>query len=127
MNINQIYENALYMAEKTDDSTGYIDSEYKNQHKKKAEHLIKHAIRKFASMENLKILDPDFLKETDDIPLDNYILKNIIPCFVAAMLCAFDRENDKYNLLIYEYQHMIENYKHKEETMDDNGFLEGMW
>ena len=41
MKISEIYETALYLAEKTDDSTGYIDSEYKNFHKRKAEELIK--------------------------------------------------------------------------------------
>jgi len=42
------------------------------------------------------------------------------------MLCAFDRENDKYNLLISEYQNMVETYKHDEETMDVDSLLEGM-
>ena len=41
MTINDIYETALYLAEKTDDNTGLIDSEYKKQHQKKAEILIR--------------------------------------------------------------------------------------
>lgn len=126
MTINDVYETALYLAEKLNDSTGFIDSEYKKQHKKKAEFLIKQAIRKFAKLENIKIIDPDFYLEEDNIPLDNYILKNIIPTYVGAMLCAFDRENDKYNLLMSEYQDMIETYKHKEEIMDSSEVLEGM-
>lgn len=126
MTINDIYDISLYIAEKTDDATGFIDSEYKNKHKKKSEFLIKHAIRKFAHLENKKIIDPDFYKEGEDVPLDNYVLKNIIPCFVGAMLCAFDRENDKYNLLMYEYQHMIENFKHNEETVSSDDVIEGM-
>lgn len=127
MTIDDIYESALYLAEKTNDATGYIDSEYKNQHKKKAEFLIKQAIRKFAHIENKKIIDPDFYTKEDDVPLDNYILKNIIPCYVGAMLCAFDRENDKYTLLIYEYQSMLKNYKHDEEVIENLEVLEGMW
>lgn len=126
MTINDVYETSLYLSEKLNDSTGFIDSEYKKQHKKKAEFLIKQAIRKFAKLENVKIIDPDFYLEEDNIPLDNYILKNIIPCYVGAMLCAFDRENDKYNLLISEYQNMVETYKHDEETMDVDSLLEGM-
>ena len=31
MTINDIYELSLYLAEKTDDDTGFIDSEYKNK------------------------------------------------------------------------------------------------
>lgn len=126
MTIEEIYDTALYLAEKTDDSTGYIDDEYKKQHRKKAEFYIKQAIRKFAHQENIKILDPDFLYPQDNIPLDNYILKNIIPCYVGAMLCAQDRENDKYNLLIYEYQRMCETYKCDEEEMETDSILEGM-
>lgn len=126
MTINDVYESALYLAEKLNDSTGFIDSEYKKQHKKKAEFLIKQAIRKFANLCNKKIIDPDFYLEEDNIPLDNYILKNIIPCYVGAMLCAFDRENDKYNLLISEYQNMVSTYKLNEEVMDASSVLEGM-
>lgn len=126
MTINEIYDAALYLAEKTDDSTGYIDGEYKKFNKKKAEYYIKSAIRSFAKLENVKIIDPDFFYETDDVPLDNYIVKNIIPCYVAAMLCAFDREGDKYNLLISEYQRMTESYKHNEELSELNTVLEGM-
>ena len=68
MTINDVYERALYRAEKTNDATGYIDSEYKNQHRKKAEFLIKQAIRKFAHLENKKIIDPDFYMEDVDAP-----------------------------------------------------------
>lgn len=126
MNISQIYDEALYLAEKTDDSTGYIDSEYKNQHKKKAEILIRQAIRKLALLENIDIPDADSFELTDNIPMDSYILKNIIPCYVAARLCSDDRENDKYNLLIYEYQYMLQTYKHSEEAYELEEVLEGL-
>ena len=29
MTINDVYDIALYLAEKTDDNTGYVDNEYK--------------------------------------------------------------------------------------------------
>lgn len=126
MTIEDIYNSALYLAEKVNDSTGYIDDEYKKQHRKKAEFYIKQAIRRFAHQENIKIIDPDFLYPEDDVPLDNYIVKNIIPCYVGAMLCALDREGDKYNLLIYEYQHMCETYKYDENCIEAGDILEGM-
>ena len=42
------------------------------------------------------------------------------------MLCAYDRENDKYNLLIYQYQTLVNNYKNYESEPDLEGLLEGM-
>ena len=126
MTINDIYETALYLAERTDDNTGMIDSEYKKQHQKKAEIMIRHAIRKFAYINNENIPDVDILKTDEDIPLLSYPLKNIIPYYVAAMLCAHDKETDKYNLLIYEYNSGIENYKKEEEQMDIYDALIGM-
>ncbi len=126
LTINDIYEEALYLAEKTDDATGYIDDEYRKHHREKGERLIKHAIRYFSHLEGLTNIDPDFFSSLDEIPLDNYVLKNIIPCFVAAMLCAYDRENDKYNLLIYEYQMLLNGYKHYESSPDYSDILEGM-
>lgn len=124
--IKDIYEEALYLAEKTDDATGYLDDEYKKHHKEKGLRLIKHAIRYFLHLEGRKGVDPQFYREEDAVPLDNYILKNIIPCFVAAMLCAYDRENDKYNLLIYEYQALLSNYKSYEQEPELTDILEGM-
>lgn len=126
MTVNEIYEEALYLAEKTDDATGYIDDEYRKHHREKGLRLVKHAVRYFFHLEGKENIDPDFLKKDDPVPLDNYILKNIIPCFVGAMLCAYDRENDKYNLLIYQYQTLVNNYKNYESEPDLEGLLEGM-
>ena len=126
LTIKEIYEEALYLAEKTDDATGYLDDEYRRHHKEKGERLIKHAIRYFIHLEGKTNVDPSFYGEDDSVPLDNYILKNIIPCFVAAMLCAQDSENDKYNLLIYEYQTLLHNYKNYEDNPDLSEALEGM-
>ena len=118
MTINDSYETALYLAEKTDDNTGLIDSEYKKQHSKKAEIIIRQAIRRFAALTNEPFTDADLLKTDEDIPLLIYPVKNIIPYYVAAILCAHDKETDKYNLLIYEYQNELEHYKQDEEQID---------
>jgi len=126
MTINDIYELSLYLCEKTDDDTGYIDSEYKNHHRKKAEILIRQAIRKYADLQNEVIPDIDLYGVDEDIPLPDYALKNIIPYYVGAMLSAHDKDTDKYSLLIYEYQNAIEHLRFKEEQMDLNGILAGM-
>ena len=126
MTINDIYETALYLAEKTDDDTGIIDSEYKKQHQKKAEVIIRQAIRKFAFLNNENIPDPDVFKNDEEIPLLQYPLKNIIPRYVAAMLCAHDKEMDKYSLLIYEYTDELEQYKKDEEQLDIYDAMMGM-
>ena len=79
MKISEIYETALYLAEKTDDSTGYIDSEYKNFHKRKAHELIKQAASSVAYTENIPLLYPKDTEEDGEVMLPYRICKNIIP------------------------------------------------
>ena len=126
MTIDEIYDTALYLAEKTDDDTGYIDSEYKNQHKKKAELLIRQSIRKYAYLENISMTDVDRFKTDEDIPLPSFILKNVIPYYIGAILCCHDMESEKYNVLIHEYQEAINQIKHDEQIMDFCDILQEM-
>ena len=101
MTINDIYDIALYLAEKTDDNTGYADSEYKKQHKKKAEVIIRQAIRSYNLLLNITTPEIDLYGADEELPLPDFPLKNIIPYYVAAILCAHDKESDKYSLLIF--------------------------
>lgn len=126
MTISDIYDLSLYLAEKTDDNTGYIDSEYKIQHQKKAEVIIRQAIRKFADLQNEAMPDIDLFSTDDEIPLSDYALKNIIPYYVGAMLCAHDKDTDKYNILIYEYQNEIEHLRYDEDQINIYDVISGL-
>ena len=126
MTINDIYELSLYLAEKTDDNTGFIESEYKKQHQKKAEIIIRKTIRKYVNLMDETMPDIDLFGADDDIPLPLYVLKNIIPLYVAAMLSLYDKETDKYNTLIYEYQSELNKLKCDEDEVDMTFALSGM-
>lgn len=126
MKISEIYETSLYLAEKTDDSTGYIDNEYKEFHKKKAYELIKQAASSVAYIENIPLICPVNSKDDAEITLPSRICRNIIPYYVAAMLCKHDGEEDKYNILIYEYENAINSIKHNEENVFEPSVLEGL-
>ena len=126
MTAEEIYETALYLAEKTDDSNGFIDNEYKNAHKQRALEIIRQSIIKIAATENINIITPEKLEYTDEIRLPVYILKTVIPCYVAAMLCRSDGEEENYNLLIYEYQQGLCTIKHDEEAPEVSHVLEGL-
>ena len=126
MTINDIYELSLYLAEKTDDDTGFIDSEYKKQHQKKADVIIRQAIRKYADLNNEDICEIDMLSSDEPVPLPYYALKNIIPYYVGAMLCADDKDSDKYAILIRTYDEEIKSIRFKEEQIDFDSLLCGM-
>lgn len=126
MKISEIYETALYLAEKTDDSTGFIDDEYKRHHKMKALEFVKQAAVTIANTENYSIVDAGRLGAEDELMLPYYFCKFVIPLYVAAMLCHQDGEEDKYNVFIYEYQNAINSVKHNEETLFDESVLEGL-
>ena len=126
MTINEIYDISLYLAEKTDDSTGFISAEYKKQHQKKAEIIIRQAIRKYVNLQNLTLPDIDMYGIDEHLPLDEYPLKNIIPYYVGAIMCAHDKETDKYNLLIYEYQTALKGLRYDETQLDIEDALTGL-
>ena len=126
MTIEKIYEKALYLGEKTNDSTGYIDDEYEKQHKMKAIEIIKQCIAKLALIENIEIIHPERLEYESEVRLPDYITNVVIPTYTAAILCHQDGEENKYNILIYEYQQAVENIKHDEEKPDYSHYLEGL-
>lgn len=126
MKISEIYETALFLAEKTDDSSGFIDSEYKEIHRKRGLELIKQATYNLANTENINILEIGRLDYESELNIPYYLGKFIIPLYVAAILCKQDGEDDKYNILIYEYERAIEKIKHEEETVFEPSVLEGL-
>ena len=126
MKISEIYERALYLGEKTDDSSGFIDPEYKNMNKTRGLELIKQAAYNLASIENLNILEIGRLTFEDELMISCHLGKFIIPLYVAAILCKQDGEDDKYNILIYEYENMISKIKHDEESVFEPSVLEGL-
>ena len=126
MTIENIYETALYLAEKCDDSTGFVDNEYKNQHKMKAKEIIKQGIIKLANIENVSLPMRGKLDFETEVPLSSYITGVVLPCYTAAILCQQDGEMNKYNLLIYEYEKAVGGIKHDEEAYELGGILEGL-
>ncbi len=126
MKISEIYDTALYLAEKLDDSTGYIDAEYRNYHKMKALEIIKQSAVSIAQSENIPVLEIGRLGLEDELNLPFYYCKFVIPLYLAAVLCEQDGENDKYNFFIYEYQNKLNNIKHDEETLFEPSVLEGL-
>lgn len=126
MTISDIYETALYLGEKTDDSTGYIDDEYKKQHKMKALEIIKQCIIKTAALENVELIHPENTGFDTEVRLPLYLTKVVIPAYTAAVLCLEDGEENKYDLLISEYQNALSGIKHSEETVEAGGVLEGL-
>lgn len=126
MTVEEIYESALYLAEKCDDSTGFIDNEYKNQHKMKAKEIIKQGILRIANTENIVIPVPQKFDFNTQVPLSPYITGVVLPCYAAAILCQQDGEMNKYNLLIYEYEKAVAEIKHSEEQRELYEALEGL-
>jgi len=126
MTVEEIYESALYLAEKCDDSTGFIDNEYKNQHKMKAKEIIKQGILRIANTENIVIPVPQKFDFNTQVPLSPYITGVVLPCYTAAILCQQDGEMNKYNLLIYEYEKAVAEIKHSEEQRELYEALEGL-
>jgi len=126
MKVSEIYEAALYLCEKTDDSTGYIDDEYKSYHKMKATELIRQAAATLAATENIPLLDVGRAGYEDEVNLPYHICRFIIPLYVAAMLAKHDGEEEKYNILIYEYQEAVKKIKHTEESVINPTILEGL-
>ena len=126
MKLSEIYDTALYLAEKTNDSTGFIDGEYKSFNKMKALELIRQAAMKISLMENIEIVDVGRLSFDDELMLPYYFCKFVIPLYVGAILCQQDGEEDKYSLLIYEYQNALNKVKHQEESMITDNILEGL-
>ncbi len=126
MKLSEIYDTALILAEKTNDSTGFIDSEYKALHKRKALEYIKQAAVTIANIENYSVVDAGRLSFEDELMLPYYFCKFVIPLYVAAMLCEQDGEEDKYNILIFEYQNHISSVKHSEESLIDPEILDGL-
>lgn len=126
MTVDEIYEAALYLAEKTDDATGFTDNEYKNQHKMKAREIIRQGILRLANIENISISLPRKFEAHTPVPLSPYICGVVLPCYTAAVLCQQDGEMSKYNLLIYEYEKAVSEIKHSEEEADLSAALEGL-
>lgn len=126
MKLAEIYDTALYLAEKTNDSTGFIDDEYKSLNKMKALELIKQAAVSIANIENYSIIDAGRLGYDDELMLPYHLCKFVIPLYVAALLCHHDGEEEKYNLLIFEYQNALSSVKHNEESVLSYDILEGL-
>ena len=126
MKISKIYDTALYLAEKLDDTTGYIDDEYRSFNKMKALEIIKQAAMSVALIENFSLIDTELLTMEDELMLPFYYCKFVIPLYLGALLCHQDGEEDKYNFLISEYQNLIERVKHDESSCFDSSVLEGL-
>ena len=126
MKISEIYETALYLGEKTDDSTGFIDAEYKKLHQIRGLELIKQSAASLSAIENFEVLGLGQLGYESELNIPYYFGKFVIPLYVAAILCKQDGEDDKYNILIYEYQEAVKRVKHNEESDFDIGILEGL-
>ena len=126
MKISEIYETALFLAEKTDDYSGFTDPEYKKIHQNRGLELIKQAAYKLSNTENIKVLEIGRLSFESEINIPYHIGKFIIPLYVAAILCKQDGEDDKYNILIYEYENSINHIKHEEESIFEPSLLEGL-
>ncbi len=126
MTLNNIYETALYLGEKTDDQTGCADGEYRRQHKMRAFEIIRQGIIRAAALENIPMIHPELLEGESEVELPLYLTKVVIPTYTAAMLCQQDGEDEKYNILICEYQNAVEAIKHDEEKADIYDIIEGM-